>query len=131
QRLPNLSPDVEDVPVAALRFESGALGSVDLNFFEPAYRRGCVLVGSCAVGRGDWAQDLITVSREGTESHASDVGCDLSDTYRAELVDFLVAVARGTRPRVPALEGLAAVRLGEAIKQAAISGHRFRPEDQA
>jgi predicted dehydrogenase len=120
----DLELDVEDVAVAALRFASGAVAAVDLNFFEPAYRRGCILVGSQAVARWDWSRATVTVSREGEDDGVVDVACDLADTYRAEIVDFLAAVAGGGEPRATVLDGLAAVRLAQALKSAADEGRR-------
>ena len=119
-----LEIDVEDVAVAILSFESGAVGAVDLNFFEPAYRRCCVLVGSEAVAVWDWRQATVTISREGEDDRAADVRCDVADTYRAGLADFLAAVERGGEPRTPVREGLAAVRLANALKRSAILGRR-------
>lgn len=121
----DLELDVEDVAVAALRFESGAFGSVDLNFFEPAYRRGCVLVGSTGVARWDWRQGTVAVSRAGADDSVASVNCDLLDTYRAELVDFLKAVDHGAKTRTTAREGLETVQLAEAIKTSASRGGRF------
>jgi predicted dehydrogenase len=121
----DLEVDVEDLAVATLTFESGALGSVDLNFFEPVYRRGCVLAGAKAVARWDWSQGTVAVSGEGASERVFEVRCDLADTYRAELADFVRAVEDGTQPRTPASEGLAGVRLAQALKESALAGRRI------
>lgn len=118
-----LEVDVEDLAVASLRFESGVLGSLDLNFFEPAYRRSCLLVGDDAVVSWDWVRETIELRGPGGE-RIQEVGCDLEDTYREELADFLEAVATGTDPRTTADEGVAALRLAEAIKRSAGTGMR-------
>ena len=124
-QLSDLEIDVEDVAVAILRFESGALGVADLNFFEPAYRRGCLLVGSDAVARWEWAQGSVTLARNEQPTQAVDVGTDLAQTYKAELDDFLAAVQGDARPRVPAEEGLAAVRVADAIRRSSEAGQRI------
>jgi predicted dehydrogenase len=121
----DLELDVEDIAVAVLRFESDALGSVDLNFFEPAYRRGCVLAGSHAVARWDWSRGTIEVSSEAAGARVIDVRCDLAGTYRAELLDFLDAIASGSQPCAAAQDGLAAAYLVEAIKASALTGQRI------
>jgi predicted dehydrogenase len=126
----DLEIDVEDVAVAVLRFGSGAVGAVDLNFFEPAYRRGCTVVGSHAVARWDWRQETVALSRHGADDEIFDVRCDLAQTYRAELVDFVRSVELADEPAVPAVLGLAAVRLADAIKRSARSGHRIRVDAQ-
>lgn len=111
-----LEVDVEDVAVAVLRFASGALGTLDLNFFETSYRRGCVLVGSRATARWDWVGAEVVISGVDREAERIGVTSDVEDTYRAELVDFIAAVRDGHEPRTSAAEGAAAVRVAEAIK---------------
>jgi predicted dehydrogenase len=124
----DLEIDVEDLALVLMRFESGAFGSVDLNFFEPAYRRGCTLVGSNAVARWEWERELVTVSRQGEQDQVTRVRYDVGETYRAELVDFLDAASRGGVPRTTAREGLAAVSTAEAVKRSASLGRRVALE---
>jgi predicted dehydrogenase len=126
----DLEIDVEDIAVAVLRFASGAVGAVDLNFFEPAYRRGCIVVGSHAVARWDWRQETVALSRHGADDEIFDVRCDLAQTYRAELVDFVRSVDLAGEPAAPADAGLAAVRLADAFKSSARSGRRIRLDAQ-
>jgi predicted dehydrogenase len=132
ERVSDLEVDVEDIAVAVLRFDSGAVASVDLNFFEPAYRRGCTAVGSHAVARWDWRQETVVVSRPSADDEIYDVTCDLAQTYRAELVDFVHAVesAEQEQPAASANSGLAAVRLADAIKRSARVGQRIRRDAQ-
>src|SRR5204862_732242 len=54
--LSTLEIDVEDTAAAVLRFRGGVLATVSLNFFEPVYRRGCVLVGDDAVAQWTWVE---------------------------------------------------------------------------
>lgn len=120
-----LEIDVEDVAVVGLRFASGAVGAADLNFVEPAYRRSCLLVGSEAVARWDWSAAEIAVHRDGEDSRVIPVPCDLEDTYRGALIDFVAAVESGAEPRASAQEGLAALRVADAVKRSATSGRRI------
>jgi predicted dehydrogenase len=122
-----LEIDVEDLAVVLLRFESGAFGTVDLNFFEPAYRRGCTLIGSDAVATWDWALESVVISRHGEDDRVVGVRCDVAKTYRAELVDFLDVALRSAAPRTTAREGLAAVSAAEAVKRSASLGRRVVP----
>jgi predicted dehydrogenase len=118
----DLELDVEDAAVVALRFESGAFGALDLNFFEPAYRRGCVLVGSTAVARWDWSLGTVTIASHGADDRVTDVRCGPEEMYRSELVDFIEALDHGREPRTIAREGLEAVRLANVVKSAAPGG---------
>jgi predicted dehydrogenase len=117
-RLSALEVDVEDVVVACVRFESGVLAALDLNFFEPAYRRGCTIVGSDAVASWDWRHSTVTVSC-GDESQVHDVPGDVDRTYLLEVEDFLDAVAYGRSPSTSVAEGCAALALADAIRAAA------------
>jgi predicted dehydrogenase len=120
-RLSDLEVDVEDVAVCWLRFRSGALASVDLNFFEPAYRRGCLIAGSDATARWDWNLGTITVFSSGG-SEELDVRYDVSESYRASAADFVDALESGRPPEATAAEGVAALRVADAIKQSAAAG---------
>jgi predicted dehydrogenase len=119
----DLEIDVEDTALLAVRFESGALGAVDLNFVEPAYRRECLLVGSDAMASWDWNTAAISV-RRGTEERSVDTACDVLDTYRAVLEDFLEAAVSGGEPRTSAEDGLAALRVVDAARRSAAEGRR-------
>ena len=120
----DLDVDVEDIALASLRFASGSLGAVDLNFFEPAYRRTCLLAGSTGVASWSWVAETVTVSRSGTEDVVTPVPCHVDDTYRAELVDFFDAVSTGREPCTTPGDGVAAVRLAHALKRSAATGRR-------
>jgi predicted dehydrogenase len=119
-----LEIDVEDVAVAALRFESGAIASVDLNFVEPAYRRSCIVVGSDKAARWDWTSATIAVTREGEDERIIEVSCELTETYRATTVDFIDSIEQAAMPRTSVHDGLAAVNLAEYLKASAQSGRR-------
>ena len=99
-RVSELEIDVEDTALLALRFVSGALGAVDLNYVEPAYRRGCTLVGSNAVATWDWNAATIRVTGGGDEREL-DVATDVADTYRAVLEDFIAAADAGRETAGP------------------------------
>jgi predicted dehydrogenase len=126
-RVSDLEIDVEDTVVATLAFAAGALGTVDLNFHEPAYRRGCLLVGRDATARWDWRPATVTVSREGEPESVENVACELEDTYRAVVADFVRAIEGKAKIRTSAAQGAAAVRLASAILRSAEVGRRVSP----
>jgi predicted dehydrogenase len=122
-RVSELEIDVEDTALLILRFASGVLGAVDLNYIDPAYRRGCIIVGSEAVASWDWNASTIAVSRA-KSVHKLDVAENVADTYRAVLKDF-VAAAESTRdPRTPVEDGVAALRIVDASRRSASRGQR-------
>ena len=123
-RVSELQIDVEDVAIALLRFESGALATVSVNFVEPAYRRGCVLVGSDAVARWSWGGEAIEL--EGLEGPVQlvDAAGEVADTYVAVARDFVESVETGSAPRTPCAQAVEAIRLAEAVKRSSAEGKR-------
>jgi predicted dehydrogenase len=118
----DLEIDVEDVAVAVLRFAAGTLGAVDLNFVEPVYRRGCVIVGSRAVARWDWNEGAIALQHESGAVETIDVAADVADTYLAVMRDFLLAGDRNVAPRTPLAEAVVSVRVASALHASAATG---------
>jgi predicted dehydrogenase len=118
----DLETDVEDCVAAWIRFRSGAHATLDLNAFEPVYRRGCVVVGDGASATWDWeAGNVVIASGDDRETH--DVSIDVAETYRRELVDFLDAVESAGSPRVSAREALGALALADALRESGQSGN--------
>jgi predicted dehydrogenase len=121
----DLEIDVEDLGLALLRLSSGALASVDLTYFDPAYRRGCLLVGALATARWDWKRGTIELAHADGNAETLDVAADVSSTYVAELRDFLQAIETGRPPSTTAEEGAAVLRLVDALFQSARGGRRI------
>jgi predicted dehydrogenase len=121
----DLEIDVEDLGTALLRLESGAVASVDLTYFDPVYRRGCLLVGAVATARWDWTSGTIEISRPHTDAELLDVSADLSETYLDEIRDFVNACETGRPPCTSAEEGSSAVRLAHAVLRSASAGMRI------
>lgn len=121
----DLEIDVEDLALAAVGFESGALGALDLNFFEPAYRRSCLLVGLQAVADWDWVRGTVAVRYRNEKVSEFPAATDPEDAYRAELSDFIGAVEDDRLPRTTLAEGVAAVEVVEAAKRSAAEGRRI------
>jgi len=121
-RLSQLKLDVEDTVLATVELASGALATVDLNFFEPSYRRACRIVGEGAVAHWDWRTRTVEIT--GEDAHLVDVSCDLSECYRAVVVDFTEAIEQGRPTRASANEGVATLILADAIRRSSATGRR-------
>jgi predicted dehydrogenase len=124
-RVSDLEIDVEDVAVAVLRLSVGALASVDLTYVDPVYRRGCLLVGAEATARWDWTRGTVEVGRPRAAARVLDVAAGVSDTYIAEVKEFLGAITSGQSPCASAEEGAAVVRLADALLRSAATGQRI------
>jgi predicted dehydrogenase len=120
-----LEIDVEDVAAAVLRMTSGSIAAVDLTYVDPAYRRGCLLVGALATARWEWSRGTIEIRSDSAEPERVDVRADVGDTYVRMMKDFLAAVDTGGSPRTTAREGCEMVRLADAFLRSAREGRRI------
>lgn len=123
-QISTLELDVEDVAVAILRFKCGAIATVSLNYFEPVYRRGALIVGEDAVAQWVWGQPELRIRRADRGEQSSSIGTDLTPTYVDVVEDFASAVERGDSPRTSVDQGLEAVRVVVALKRSASQGRR-------
>ena len=121
----DLEIDVEDIGAALIRVAGGPLASVDLTYVDPVYRRGCLLVGADATARWDWTRGTVEINRPDADAEVLDVAADVSDTYVAEMRDFVEAAQTGRAPRTSAEEGRDAVRLADALLRSAAEGGRI------
>ncbi|MFP6890473.1 MAG: Gfo/Idh/MocA family oxidoreductase [Nitrospinota bacterium] len=115
----------EDAMVAALEFESGALGYLggtmvtpDRNFFQVHGTGGVILVdadgGACSIKKA--GADTF----EGFDMPDEDAQRAIS--LAEEMDDFAAAIQEGRKPEVAGEEGMAAVAVMEAIVRSAESG---------
>lgn len=125
-RVSDLEIDVEDLALGLIHFASGAFATVDLSYLDPVYRRSCVVVGAEATARWDWTSGTISLEQDGRAPHVLDVRADVGDTYRAELEDFVEAVEAGRLPVTSADDGLAALRVVDALRKSSKEGKRVR-----
>lgn len=118
-----LEADVEHIAAAVMRLHAGPLVSVDVNFVEQSYRRCLLAVGTLGTATWDWGSATVVLRRDGADEEI-DVTYDVRDTYRAVTADFLSAISAGHPPSTTLSEGLAAVRVADAIKHSAATGRR-------
>lgn len=125
----------EDTAVAALRFSSGALGSLvtstatrpglpaELNLY---FSRGAVGIHHTDIVR--WETDAPAPPR--ASAAASGAATPIIDTvgHRAQWEDLLRAIRTGTDPMVTLADAAATVALIEAVYESARTGARVTPE---
>jgi predicted dehydrogenase len=127
-RLGDLDIDVEDTAEVSLRYSSGALGSVHLDMIRRTPLRYCSILGSDGSLTWDALKRQTTIAAPGSDApemvHAGDTANH--NAYQAELAHFLDCVADGSKPAVTGEDGLRAVQLVEAAKQASRDGMTVR-----
>jgi predicted dehydrogenase len=128
--------ETEDLVAGALRFASGALGTVDATTaaypgfperIEFVFERGTATISGTAlrVGWQDGRQESLGSDGEGGGTGADPMAVP-PDYHRALIADWLAALDAGRAPAVGGAEGLAVQRLIEALLGAAADGRARR-----
>ncbi|QPB18700.1 Gfo/Idh/MocA family oxidoreductase [Rhizobium sp. 007] len=128
--------ETEDLAMAAIRFASGAIGTVSATTCAyPGYPDEIDVIGTRGMARLD-GRRLAASFHDGTEISIEDeaaggAGADPMafphDHHRSVLADFLDAIEDGREPRVNGREALQVHLLIDAILAAAQSGQPERP----
>jgi predicted dehydrogenase len=114
----DLAGDTEDLAEIMLRFASGALGQVHLDYFRRAYRRTLEVIGAEGVIEWDYARRTVSIrgpAPDSVETHAH--GGPPEAMYVEELCHFIRCLKDGAEPMVSGREGLRSLRVVEAAKR--------------
>jgi predicted dehydrogenase len=123
----DLAGDTEDLAETTLRFESGALAQVHLDYLQRAYRRNLQVIGETGVIGWDYPTHAVTVhAPEAPPETIAVVDGDPNDMYLEEIRHFLHCIEGGEPPLVDGREGLRSLRLVEAAKASAALGRWVR-----
>jgi predicted dehydrogenase len=124
----DLAGDTEDLAETTLRFDSGALGQVHLDYLRRAYRRTLQVIGDAGVIEWDYPAHTVTVHAPGAPpERIADLDGDPNDMYLEEMRHFLACIETGEPPLVDGSEALRSLRLVEAAKRSAAEGGWVRP----
>ncbi len=118
-----LAGDTEDLAELTLRFASGVLGQVHLDYLQRAYRRNLQVIGQAAVLIWDYPTHTVTVhgadgARDEEDFRAAEG--EANDMYLDEMRHFIRCVEGRATPLVDGREALRSLRLVEAAK---VSSH--------
>lgn len=119
-RVSDLEMDVEDVALLTVAHEAGTLTTIELDYLDRAYRRGCRIVGSEASVEWNWERERIRVlGADGTRRELA-APSDVAPAYRRQTGAFLAAVRDGAIPAGSPLcdgeQGARAVVLADAAR---------------
>ncbi len=116
----NLEAKTEGIAEILLRFRSGCLGEIHLDFVRPGYSRGCEVVGEDGVIRWDYKSN--TAERYAPESKkwvAIHRQRKIQDMYVAEMKNFVASTKGLEKPLVTGAEGQKSLRIALAAKESA------------
>jgi predicted dehydrogenase len=128
-RLSSLELETEDVAAILLRFASGAIGEVHLDYVQRAYSRTCQLIGEDGTLRWDFASgatSLYSASSGTWESFPLPPGWQVNDMYLDELEHFLACLSGEAEPVQDLRAGRRAVEIALAALASAHDGTVIR-----
>jgi predicted dehydrogenase len=136
-----LRTEHEDLLSAVMRFRSGVVGLLEVNWLTPAKVRRLALVGEAGMFVVDYlTQELLFYEREsagaaclpgegpspaltgGGEGAITRIPVEKKEPLRAELEAFVESVARGSPSPVPAEDALAAVEVATRLVESGRTG---------
>jgi predicted dehydrogenase len=117
-----LGIEVEGLAEILLQHSSGVLSSVNLNFIQRDYRRGCQIIGEHGTIYWDFEQPAVEI-RNGAgldKKFPIDPAWQVNQMYVDELQHFLTAVERRERTLCPLEQGSAALRIALRAREMAL-----------
>lgn len=126
----DLHGDTEDLAEMTIRFESGVLAQVHLDYLQRAYRRNLRVIGDAGVIAWDYPTHAVTVHAAEADLVTEDLRAadgDPNHMYLEEMRHFIRCVERGERPLVDGAEALRSLRLVEAAKRSSRERRWVRP----
>lgn len=123
----NLEADTEGIAEILLRFESGCLGEVHLDFVRPGYIRDCEIIGETGVVRWDYTSRTVSKFEPGAKEWQSlTIAGNNEDMYIAEMRNFIASIQGLEKPVVSGLEGMKSLEVALAAKESAATGKVVR-----
>ena len=119
----DLAGDTEDVAEITVRFESGALAQIHLDYLQRVYRRNLQVIGDAGTLGWDYPSHTVNVELPQAPPEVTTGGDgEPNDMYLEELRHFIRSVEGGEPPMVDGREALRSLRLVEAAKRSARDG---------
>ena len=131
-KVSELDLDVEDTAAVILRFESGALGEIHLDYVQRDYARNCTIIGDRGTIKWDFATAQTSMYTEGSarwEVVFARPDWDVNEMYVDELRHFTRCVSRLEQSVCDIREGRRVLQIALAAKSAASAGTVLRPEE--
>src|SRR5262249_19438992 len=123
----DLAGDTEDLAEVTLRFESGVLAQVHLDYLQRAYRRNLQVIGDAGVIQWDYPAHTVTVVAPDVSPEVMSVDDGAANAmYLEEIRHFIRCLEGRQSPLVDGREALRSLRLVEAAKASARQGRPIR-----
>lgn len=122
--LSGLELDVADCAAVAVRFSSGALGTISLDLVRRPMRRGCRIHGENGTFELDLVGQTLRLGRAGAAWSTVEErpGFDRNDMFLSEMRHFLACIAGVERPAITIGDGRHALAVADAAARSAQEG---------
>lgn len=123
-KLSHLEIDTEDVAAILIRFASGAIGEIHLDYVQRAYSRSCHIIGEEGTIRWDWSEGLVrwySATRKRWEFFENPQGWTPNQMYIDEMAHFLSCLRYEAKPLLDVKQAQQVLRIALAAKRSAFT----------
>lgn len=118
--LSDLEVDAEDTASIILRFASGCIGEIHMDFVQRVQARNCKIVGTNGTILWDHLEGSLKIlSPNGAQPQQFDVRGSSNDRYMAEMESFLRCIDKGGQPVVDLQEAVRTLKAALAAHESA------------
>lgn len=117
-----LAIDTEDLVAAVIRFESGLVAELHLDYLQPTYRRGLEIIGEACAIVWDYIDQTVRHYSPDNNTYQvfqENINTERNTMYIQEMEHFVRCLRRETVPELDLRGGRCALVLAEALKYAA------------
>ncbi len=121
-KLSHLEIDTEDTAAILLRFESGAVGEVHLDYIQRVYSRTCQIIGEEGTIHWDYAAGQVrwySARTQEWKAFTNPPGWDANQMYLDEMKYYLGCLERKEKPMVDIFESARILQIALAAKESA------------
>ena len=124
-KLSDLDIDTEDVAEILLRFESGAIAEVHLDYIQRYPSRSCEIIGdegSIVWNLNEGTVKVYTSEKNEWKLFEQPKSYDMNQTYIDEIVHFISCIEGKEKPLISITDGLEVLKIALAAKESAKNG---------
>lgn len=125
-KLSHLEIETEDTAGILLRFASGTIGEVHLDYVQRAYSRTCQIIGDEGTVRWDYSTGEVrwySAERKNWQVFSNPPDWEPNKMYLDEMRHFLQCLAGQDRPSLDVFEAARVLEIALAAKESADRGH--------
>ena len=117
-KVSNLEVETEDTAEITLKFKSGSIAQIHMDFVRQDYARNCEMVGEKGTLKWDYTKGTIEVySAETKQTEIIDVKCEPNEMYVDEMKQFIDCIRNNKTPLVSGYEGKKTLMIALAAKK--------------